>query len=314
MAFFLAVLLKLAPLYFNMALGYAAGRLLKISRDDLAGILFYLINPIVIFNGILYTQISESILLLPVFIFAICCFLCFIFYGIASFFWKDSTRNLVALSAGYGNAGYFGLPLALLFFDNQGEGIYMMALMGMVFYENTLGFYICAKGSYTAKECLQKLIRLPTLYAFLAALIFNLMQLPIPVVFTDFMCHIKGTYIVLGMMIIGISLAGLKSFAVDGKFITITFLAKFLAWPAIALGFIYLDLHFLQIYDPIVHQALILLSIVPIAVSTVVIALVLKQHPDKVSMALLLSALFALVFVPIMVAIFIPDARARFQC
>lgn len=84
-----------------------------------------------------------------------------------------------------------------------------------------------------------------------------------------------------------------------------TFLAKFLVWPLVILFIIALDRSFLGIYDPVSHQALILLSIVPLAINTVMMASLAKCYPEQTAGTVLLSTLFALIFVPVMASIFI---------
>lgn len=306
MPLFLPLLIKMIPLYMNISLGYVAGRWLNASRDTIARIMFFIINPLIIFNAVVHTKLDASILSLPFLVFIICCSLCLLFYKIGKMIWNDSSRNLLALSAGCGNTGYFGIPIALLLFDEQETGIYIMAILGMTFFENTLGYYMCAKETKgAAGECLRKICTLPAIYAFFAGLLCNACVVEMPVPFFDFMGHIKGTYTVLGMMIIGLGLAGLSSFKLDLKFIGISFFAKFIIWPLIILGVITLDLLFFEIYSPHIHQALILLSIVPIGVNTVIIASLLNAQPEKAASAALMSTLFAIAYVPFMVTFLI---------
>lgn len=313
MILFSTFLFKLLPLYLNILLGYVAGKVLHTPREAIGKLMFYLINPLVMFNGILYTKIDAAILFLPILIWTISSSLCLIFLKLSNNLWKDSTKNLTAFSAGTANSGYFGLPLALLLLDKQGEGIYMISIVGIALYESSVGFYILAKGHYSAIDCLKKLIRLPTLYALTAALLLNYFQMSIPLFFKDFMCHIKGTFIVLGMMIVGISLAGLNHFKIDLKFIGMTFLAKFVFWPGLMLGLIYLDTYFFHLFTSDNHQALLLLSLVPLAVNTVILASVLNAEPEKAAVAILLSTLFALIYVPFMVIYFMPETAEAFS-
>lgn len=300
-----AFLFKVIPLYMNILLGFIAGKVIGVSRDAVARLMLYLFAPIVIFNGVIQTDLNPNILSLPFITFTISACLCGFFYWLSGFFWHDSTRNLVALSAGTGNTGYFGLPIALLLFSEQGEGIYIMAILGLTFYENTLGFYMMARGKHTKAECLAKLIKLPALYALFFGLVFNLLQIPIFGVFTEFMKHIKGAYTVLGMMIIGLGMAGLKKIKIDLTFIGITFLAKFIAWPLLMLLTITLDKQLFNFFDPNICQALTLLSFVPLAANMVILASLMDVHPEKASAAVLLSTIVAIVYIPLMISCFI---------
>lgn len=307
MSIFMPLLIKLTPLYLNILLGYIAGKKLEANRDTIAKIMFYLINPLIIFNGVLNTPIDATILTLPILTFLVASFICIIFYRFSRKIWTDSSKNIMAFSAGSGNTGYFGIPLAMLIFNPQTEGIYIMALLGITLYENSLGYYISAKGTYTPAQCLAKLFQLPTIYAFTGGLLINILHLSIPDVYKDFIGHIKGVYTVMGMMIIGLGLAGLTNFKLDVKFIGMTFLAKFLVWPLFILVIIGIDSQFLGMYDSLAHKALILLSIVPLAVNTVVMASLMKGNPEKAAATVLLSTLFALIYVPFMTSMFISN-------
>lgn len=302
----LSLISKLAPLYLNIFLGYIAGKKLETNKDAIVKLVFYLINPLIIFNGVLITKIDLSILSLPLLTFTVACIICLIFYSLSRKIWDDSSKNIVAFSAGSGNTGYFGIPLAVMLFEPQVEGIYIMSILGITFYENTLGYYISAKGLYSPKECFYKLLYLPSIYAFLTALLINLLGIPVPNLFKEFIVHIKGVYVVLGMMIIGLSIAGLRQFKPDFKFLGMAFLAKFFAWPIIILGIIYLDSKFFNFYYPSIHQALFLLSIVPLAVNSVVMATLMKANPERTAAVVLLSTLFALFYIPLMTLFFTP--------
>lgn len=305
MPFFLTFILKLLPIYFNIILGYIAGKKLHLNQETIAKLMFYMISPLIIFNGVIHTKLNLSILSLPFLTFAISCTLCIIFYRFSRKIWKDSSKNIMAFSAGSGATGYFGVPLAMLVLEPQLEGVYIMALLGVTLYDNSLGYYISAKGSYTSLQCLLKVLTLPTLYAFIVGVFVNVFNLPILDIYIDFITPIKGVYAVLGMMILGIGLAGLTEFKLDFKFIGMTFLAKFCVWPLLVFSVIALDRSFLGIYEPNIHQVLILISIVPLAVNTVIIATLVNCQPEKAAATVLLSTLFALFYVPFMTSFFL---------
>jgi malate permease and related proteins len=305
MSLFSTLLVKLSPLYMNMILGFLAGKWLNTPRDTVARFMFYLINPIIMFNGVLLTRIDTSVLSLPVLTFCLSSIMCLLFYRMTKNTWDDTTRNLMAFSAGSGNTGYFGIPLSLILFDTQGVGVYMMAILGNTIFENSIGFYIFAKGSHSPSQCLKKLASVPTIYAFIVGLIFNLLHVPVPEVFNDFMVHIKGTYTVLGMMIIGLGLSGLQGFKLDMKFMGLSFLAKFILWPVIVLGIVFVDATWLGFYSPDIHDALILLSIVPLGINSVILASILHTQPEKAAIAVLVSTVLAIIYVPLMIIYFL---------
>lgn len=308
MPFFISFLIKLLPLYFDILLGYIAGRIIKSNQETIYKLVLYIISPLVIFNGVANTRMDGAILSLPFLTFSISCGLCLLFYYLAKRVWADASKNIIAFTAGSGATGYFGVPLAMIVFDTQAVGVYMMALLGVSMYDNSLGYYMTVRGeSSTPTQCLLKVLRLPTLYAFLLGLVINYSGLSLPNFYHEFMTHIKGVYIVLGMMIIGIGLAGLTQFKLDAKFVGMAFCAKFLAWPSVVFFIIACDKAFFNFYNPVIHQVLILLSIVPLATTTVVMASLIKHHPEKTAAAVLLSTLFALIYIPVMIFLFLTD-------
>lgn len=302
---FMSLIVKIIPLYLNIMMGFIAGKKLQACRETIARIIFFMITPIIIFNAALNVPLKANVLTLPLLTCAICCSLCLLFYRISLLVWEDSTKNLMAFSAGTGNAGYFGLPVALLLFSADVEGLYIFLLLGMTLYENTLGYYILARGQNTAKDCFFKLFKLPALYAFSTGLLLNGLSVPIPEVFEDFMNHIKGTYTVLGMMMVGLGLSSLDRLKIDEKYLSLTLIAKFLAWPLAALTINYLDQNFFGIYTHDIHQALLLLSVVPVGVNTVILATMLRSKPEKASVAVIVSTILAIIYVPLMVSLFI---------
>lgn len=300
-----SLVLKLLPLYLNILLGYIAGKKLQANRETIANIMFFLINPLIVFYGVLNTHLDASIMTIPVLTFAIACSICLLFYIFSRKMWTDSSRNILAFSAGSGMTGYFGYPLAMMIFDRQTEGIYIMALLGVTLYENSLGYYISAKKSFSSKECLMKIFQLPSIYAFFGGLLLNCIGFQPHDAVNDFFGHIKGVYVVLGMMIIGLGLTSFKEVKFDLKFISLTFLAKFLVWPLVVFFIVWIDTSLGGWYGPAACNALILLSLVPLAANTVVIASLLKLEPEKAAVTVLLSMIFALIYVPLMTTLFI---------
>ena len=65
------------------------------------------------------------------------------------------------------------------------------------------------------------------------------------------------------------------------------------------------DTTFLGLYSEDIHNALMLVAIVPIAVNTIIVASLFDSKPDKAATAILFSTIFALFYVPFMVAYFI---------
>ena len=106
-------------------------------------------------------------------------------------------------------------------------------------------------------------------------------------------------------MIIGLGLATLDNFKIDFKFMSLTFLAKFVAWPLIILSIIFVDKQLFHVFNQQIYNALVLLSIVPLSVNTVIAASLTNSFPEKAATAVIISIFFGMFYVPFMANYFI---------
>ncbi len=298
MAVFLALLLKILPLYVFIFLGYVAGRLLKIDRETVALLLIYVLAPIVVFDGVRTVSLDFSTLSLPILFWALCSVLCLLFLALASPFWKDATRNLAAYAAGCGNSGYFGIPVALALFGDKALGLIVLGSLGFSLYESSTGFFILARGKHSVRESVMRLLRLPTLYAFFVGLVFHLFP-PLSGSVEAAIVGVRGAYSTLGMMMIGLGLSGVTWSMIEARFIVFTSIAKFLLWPLAMCFILVLDTQWLHIFTPDAHRIMILLSIVPLPANSVAFSTMLRVHPAKAASAVLVTTFIALFFIPL---------------
>ncbi len=303
MHIFFTLLLKIIPLYFIILLGYIAGRKLHIKKDSIAHLLIYIIAPVVVFTGVSKADISAGALSLPMLFFCLASILCLFAYRIGSFIWNDSEKNIIAFAAGAGNVGYFGLPVAVAVFGPETIPLVVLSIFGIILYENTLGFYITAKGNFSSMESIRKVLKLPTVYAFLLGAVINLSGIPSGQALTDLATYFQGAYTTLGMMLIGLGIASAGTLKIDVSFIAFSFSTKFLLWPMLVTLFIVLDSTVLHIYNQQIHSVMILLSAVPLGANIVAYATELKTHPEKAATAVLFSTLVALLYIPLLVAL-----------
>ncbi len=255
------------------------------------------------FSGVMAAPLTPQVILLPALVFGFCTLIALIHLAIARKLLTDGSASVIPLSVGTGNTGYFGIPVALLLFGEQGLALYIVCMLGTTLFENSVGFYLAARGKYSIRNALVRVARLPSVYAFAAAVALNLSGVSIPEAFVPLFDNLRGAYSILGMMIIGMGILSFRGLAGNRVFTGLAFFGKFVSWPALALAFWWLDAQVLGIYDLAVHQAIFLISITPIAANTVVIATLLDAAPRQAAGTTLLSTLFALGFIPVMIAL-----------
>jgi len=299
MNLFLILLFKILPLYINVLLGFLASRFLGVERNSIAVLLIYVIGPIVVFSATISVEIDFAVAFLPIFLYLFSSSIAFAMLYLAKDRWSDPTGNILAFTAGTGNTGYFGIPLAMIFFDTDLANIYIFTVLSSLLYENTTGFYVTSKGNYTARESLKKIIKLPILHAFVLGLVCNLMDIGLPQTLLAYSDQFKGAYGILGMMMLGMGLHGFQMEKdLDLRFITAAFVMKFLFWPLSIWGFILLDNTVFHLLNEDLHKVLILFAIVPLAGNSVSLAVLLHTKPEKMSLAVFLSTVLSTIFIP----------------
>jgi len=225
-------------------------------------------------------------------------------FFIAKKIWSDSTRNILAFTSGIGNASYFGFPVAITLFGPNIARLVLIAALGFILFQNSLGFYMTARGHFTMRESLRRVIKLPTIYAFFTGLVANFLRIKLGQSYLDFVSLFQGTFSVLGVMLIGIGLANIKNYQYDFKFIVATLLIKFIIWPLLIFLVIFIDSKTIRLFNQELYKVMILVSIVPLAANTVAFASELKTHPEKAAMAVLISTMVALFYIPFVVGLF----------
>lgn len=305
MTVFLTLLGKILPLYFSIILGVFSTLFLNCSKETVAKILLFILAPLIVLSATMKVKLDTTVLFMPTFFFILSSIMAFVLLYFFKKIWSDNTSNLLAFSTSTGNTGNIGIPLAILFLEPKLVDIFIFTVLASILYQNSVGYYITAKGNFSALESLKKVLKLPVLHAFILGIILNLMEIRIPEMFMDYSNYLKGAYAILGMMLLGMGMEKIKSDnSFDMKFISYALGIKFLLWPALILIFIFLDKNFIHFLNDGFYMVMFLFSIVPLAGNTVTVATLLNVKPEKMSLAVFISTLVSLFYIPLMIFLY----------
>ncbi len=267
--------------------------------------MIYIIAPLTFFRGLTLGGPSVDYLLLTAALFVLASTIGLMVSLLARPFFAPEEAALLAFSAGTGNTGYFGLPVAMVLLPPEGVTLYLFSLLGITLYEFTVGYYLSARGRFSIRESLAKILRLPLIYAFAAALLVSGLGLTVPGAIMEGLDYFKYSYTVLGMMIIGMTLGRVTLREVDARFIAACVAARYVLWPMISLAAVLLLQASIGISETLA-LALLLLGIVPMAANVVVVAMELNIGPEKGAIAVLLTTLAAPLLIPFYLKILLP--------
>jgi len=305
MTIFMTLLGKILPLYFSIILGIFSTLILKCNKDTIAKILLFILAPLIVLIATINVKLDASVIFLPSFFFIFSSILAFTSLAIFKRIWSDNTANLLSFSTATGNTGNIGIPLAILFLEPALVDVFIFTVLASILYQNSVGYYITAKGNFTALESVKKVLKLPVLYAFVLGISLNLSGISMPEMFVDYSNYLKGAYAILGMMLLGMGMENIKANnSLDFKFISYALCIKFIIWPASILLFIYLDKIFIHFLNDGLYMVMFLFSIVPLAGNTVTIATLLDVKPEKMSLTVFISTLISLLYIPLMIFLY----------
>ncbi|MCT7461923.1 AEC family transporter [Aliarcobacter cryaerophilus] len=300
MSIFFTLLGKIIPLYVSIILGFLSTYLLKCDKETVAKILLFLLSPLIIFTATININLSAATLSLPLFFFIFSSILSFTLLAYFKRVYSDNSANLLAFSTSTGNTGNIGIPLAILFLEPNMVDVFIFTVLASLLYQNSVGYYITAKGNFSAKQSFLKVIKLPVLYAFILGVIFNLCEIKLPEIFINYNEYIKGAYTILGMMIVGMGLEKVRfDSSFDIKFISYAMFIKFVVWPVCILTFIFIDKNYIHFLNDGLYTVMFLFSIVPLAGNTVTVATLLNVKPQIMSVALFISTVISLFYIPL---------------
>lgn len=280
-----------------VALGIFTARKLAIDPRPIATLLIYLIAPLTFFRGLVLGGPTPAYLLITAALFAAACCVAVLVNAVARRLLPADESAVLAFSAGTGNTGYFGLPVALVVLPSDGVTLYLFAVLGVTLYEFTLGFYLSARGRFSIRESLIKITRLPLIYAFLGALLVEGLGLEVPTSVMAGLDAFPPTYTLLGMMIIGMTLGRVSPRELDLRFIGACVGVRYLLWPTLMLAAV-MALQASIGLSAELAMALLLIGVVPMAANVVVVAMELGIAPEKGAVAVLITTLLAPLLIP----------------
>lgn len=293
MEFFGAFLLQVFPLYILIALGYIGGRHLELNLKSIARINLFILLPFVTFGAILNINFNPSFILLPLILYGISTAIAFGCFHTMRFFQKGNMANLIGMGNANGNAIYFGLPVVLYIFGPEGLGLYLFMNMGAQINNITLGYYFGARNENSIAGSLKKVMEFPAVHATWLGIVFNVFGYKLDGVAFEYWEYASGAIVILGMMMIGIALGKISSLQLDWKLILTFCFTKFVVWPGIIAGFIFIDSHYLGLFDAEIYKLMILLSVMPLMGNIVAYSAEYNLYPEKAATAVLVTTILA---------------------
>ncbi|WP_231603440.1 AEC family transporter [Bacillus sp. FJAT-27231] len=295
MIFFQIVLRVIFPLFLMIGAGACLHRLLKLHLATLSAITINFLLPAVCFVNIYQSNLSGRLVgqtLLFLMLFNVLLILVSMLFAKANRFDSQLSatfKNSFVLS----NSGNYGLPVSELVFVANPAGTAIQVIVSI--FQNlltfTYGVYNSISAQSSGKDLIQKMMRLPVIYALIFAIILRWTDTKVPDFIWQPIENASKAFSAIALITLGAQVAYLK----------ITHISKPVVWAAIGRLVISPCIALLIIVllglSGTVAQALFIASSFPTSRNSALLALEHDNYPDIASQAVLLTTIFSSVTV-----------------
>ncbi|WP_187260670.1 AEC family transporter [Pontibacter beigongshangensis] len=293
------LLTNVLPLYGFIGVGYAASRWFGLKDKWISWLLLYLLIPVVIFEHLIKAELAQMAIV-AVMIFMLAVLMNLPAWLVGKFLVKDINKYQLNCSFSYYNIGWFGIPVVMALFGQEQMPLIMSAYMGNVFYGDTIGYFLISRSKdLPVSEAVKNVLKIPAVYACVAAVIANLLGFELPEALSPVMKGASWTLSALGMIMIGIGLSKANLRQLDykkyGKLVGSRFLGSVILMGLLVLA----EAAIIGQLESDEQKLMLLLSVFPIAANLVVFSSFLDTEQESAALLVATSSLISLLLVPI---------------
>ena len=288
-----------SPVFLMAGFGALIRRLRNVPSDSISQITLYIFAPALVFNSLAGTDIPLEEMG-KIALFTVCLAAALYLVSIAAARAMSLGREgasaflLVTL---FMNAGNYGLPVALLAFGETGVEFAVVFFVCQATLGGTLAVYLASRSRLGIRDALLSVTRMPLVYGTVFGLAVNLLELQLPTPIAE-PARILGNAAVPSMlMVLGIQLATRFSLEDVGSLSAAVFLRL-----VVSAGAGYLLTLALGI-DGLLQQVLVVVSAMPTAVFTTILATQFQAKPSFVTNGVVLGTLLSLVTLTVLITV-----------
>jgi predicted permease len=281
------------PTFLTILIGYAFGKTVRIDMTGLIDVVFYIGLPAIAFVSILSQQI---VLLDAIKVWASALTVTFGCLAIGWLLFKlmKEKHSGLYLPISLPNTVNIPFPIITLAYGSAGLFAATLYYIPNVIMLYSLGIFIAAGRSRS--ENLKAMLKVPTLYAAILALLLNLCHINVPSLIIRPLDFISGMVIPAVVLTLGYNLSKVKITSLPT-----TFLASLVrVGGGLALGFLLASLFQLT---GVYRSVVILMSAMPAAVNTYMIAAKYKNEPELVASVVFVTTVASVILIPFLLRV-----------
>lgn len=291
----ISILLSIIFVYVFIMLGYMAKRIFKedMNTKTLTLMSVYFLQPFVTVWGFSTAKLHTEHIYVPLVYLAIILSLLIPTILLSKLIFENIKERAIFSIAGFvGNTGNIGIPLGIALFGEQSVIYTTLINIANVFVVYIIGVYIYSRGSFSIKDSLFNIIKIPIIPASIIAILININNIHLSSEIEEFLKMGAYAGIVLQLFLLGTFLCGLQLNKLNPKLLIGTLSQKFFIVPIATV-----ILLSLTNFSPLVKSILFMEMSVPLAVANINLASLYNCKPKDVTSLILISTI---VFLPVL--------------
>jgi predicted permease len=226
------------PIMLISLAGFVLGRTIKIDTRSIGRVSFYFFNPVLVFNILLANKLPVTEMLNT----AVFTILVTLGSGLIALLGGQilkldkKTQISTLLTSMFANNGNYGLPLIAFAFGEQALSHASLYFVFASLITNTLGIFIASMGHMSIKQAFLGIFRIPTIYAVMAALLINSLNLTMPLPIERTVSILTGAGVPVMILLLGLELSNMK-WTNSFKALGLAASVRLIAGPLLGVGF-----------------------------------------------------------------------------
>lgn len=290
--------LIILPVLIIFAIGYIGQKMIGFDIKSISTAALYLMSPFLAFRTFFTNPLTMDYLYIVIFCLLLTVVL-FAIVWITGLFMKATRPELSAMVLGgvFMNSGNYGAPVVLFAFGAVGFDYAVIMMVFQSLLMNTIGIFFASLGGEekaTLKQSLNRVIRMPLIYAAFAGLLFQAFSITLPTALMEGISLVADASIPTVMLVLGMQLAAISRKRVAYRYVTAVTVIRMIGSPLVAAAILY----FMPVND-LLRSVIILQAAMPAAANTTMFALQFGTEPDLVSFTTFITTIISIATIPI---------------
>jgi predicted permease len=285
------------PVLLVIAIGFTIQKIYSWELRPLAELALYVLTPALIFKSMYFTSIEvQQIIKIAVHVAILTLILIVLIIILARIFkYPRGMERALILGGSFKNTGNYGLPIVQFAFGAEALAVATAFFVSEIFLMYTLGVFIAAGGTDQWKEALVRVLKMPPIYAIIAAWLLRYGNIEIPAYAWQGLDLLAAAAIPVMLLSLGAQLAAAKVTKITGV-IMLGSGIRLLVSPIIAFG-----LAILMAFDNLTLAVLVLQAATPAGVVTTLFAIEYDTEPELVAMITVITTVMSFFTISILI-------------